>query len=48
MVYISCVRVSKQHLSLMSILATGALSSYMKARSGLELGHVISDLICTD
>ena len=46
MVYICYVRVSKQHLSLMSILAAGALSSYMKAR--LELGHVISDLICTD
>ena len=31
---------------LRSILAAGALSSYMKAR--LELDHVISDLICTD
>ena len=37
---------SKLHLSLRSILAAGALSSYMKAR--LELDHVISDLICTD
>ena len=34
------------NLSLRSILAAGALSSYMKAR--LELDHVISDLICTD
>ena len=37
---------SKLHLSLRSILAAGALSSYMKAR--LKLDHVISDLICTD
>ena len=37
---------SKLHLSLRSILAAGALSSYMKAR--LELDHVISDLICSD
>ena len=41
-----CICSSKLHLSLRSILAAGALSSYMKAR--LELDHVISDLICTD
>ena len=41
-----CICSSKLHLSLRSILAVGALSSYMKAR--LELDHVISDLICTD
>ena len=41
-----CICSSKLHLSLRSILAGGALSSYMKAR--LELDHVISDLICTD
>ena len=42
----NCICSSKLHLSLRSILAAGALSSYMKARS--ELDHVISDLICTD
>ena len=41
-----CICSSKLHLSLRSILAAGALSSYMKAR--LELDHVISDLIYTD
>ena len=41
-----CICSSKLHLSLKSILAAGALSSYMKAR--LELDHVISDLICID
>ena len=45
-VFCICICSSKLHLSLRSILAAGALSSYMKAR--LELDHVISDLICTD
>ena len=40
-----CICSSKLHLSLRSILAAGALSSYMKARLDLELDHVISDLI---
>ena len=34
------------HLSFRSILAAGALSSYLKARLGL--GQVTSDLICAD
>ena len=38
--------ITLSNIKLRSILAAGALSSYMKAR--LELDHVISDLICTD